>query len=148
MKILLIILISLQFLNAEEVEYFEGRKGFHAGTGIVLIGSKEGAIPLLDLEIGYNPSKQVALSIDVKTLGIGSLMGIKAKYYLYDLQETSFVSLTGGALDVGGVHSGFIGSYNNIEWGYAFGRKEFSIGIGVPYKDREVLAHLSYKYIF
>jgi hypothetical protein len=58
------------------------------------------------------------------------------------------VSITGGVLDIGNAHSGVIGSYNNIEWGYAWGHKEFSIGAGMPYGDSDILVHIGYKYIF
>ncbi|RUM76859.1 MAG: hypothetical protein DSZ12_01155 [Sulfurovum sp.] len=162
-----IALVLLQQLHASGTDTFEGRKGFLFGIGIVAIGgcgkddiwdesgeniigtdTSCGAIPLLDLGLGYHFSKQFALSLDIKTLGIATLMGIKAKYYLEDEKDTSFVSITGGALNVGGVHSGFIGSYNNIEWGYAYEHNEFSLGIGAPYGDSTILLHLGYKYVF
>ena len=138
MKKILIIVCLWQTLYAAQEEnleaYFEGREGFRFGLGTVLLGGCEkeeiwdekgehivgherscGAFPILDMTIGYGFTNQFELSLDIKTLGIGSLMGIKAKYYMNETRDTSFVSITGGALRVGGVHSGFIGSYNHLE---------------------------------
>ena len=165
MKKTLILFILLQYIHASEIEPFEGRQGFKFGLGVAALGGCEKeeiwdkenfvgtkrsceALPLLDLEIGYNISNQFGLSLDVKTLLLLSAMGIKAKYYMEDARDTAFVSITGGALNVGNVHSGFIGSYNNIEYGYAYGGNEFSIGVGVLYGDKDTLVHVSYKYIF
>ena len=167
MKNILGMLMLINLLHASEVEIFEGREGFKFGLGVVVVGScwKEeewdekgenivdrerycGALPLLDLELGYNISNKFGLSLDMKTLIIGSLVGIKAKYYMQDAKDTAYVALTGGALGSGNAHGGFVGSYNNIEYGYAYGKKEFSIGVGVPYGDRDVLVHVGYKYIF
>jgi len=156
-------------LYGSDVDSYENRKGFMFGEGIVVmggcykediwdeigervIGSKRdcAAFPLLDLGVGYNFTNQFGLSLDIKTLILGSFIGVKAKYYLKDERNTTFVSVTGGALDVGGGHSGpGIGSYNNIEIGYAYGHNEFSIGVGKIYHDSDTtLMHLEYKYVF
>jgi len=167
MKKILILLALCQYIQATEIENFEGREGFKFGIGVVALGgcTQEetwdeegknvidtekscGAVPLLDMEIGYNTSNQFGVSLDVKTLILASLVGIKAKYYLHNQKDTAFISLTGGALDVGNVHSGFIGSYNNVEWGYAYGQNEFSLGVGIAYGDSDVMVHLNYKYMF
>ena len=153
MKNILGMLMLINLLHASEVEIFEGREGFKFGLGVAALGGCKtkrscGALPLLDLEIGYNLSNQFGLSLDVKTLLLASVMGIKAKYYMEDARDTAFVSITGGALNVGNVHSGFIGSYNNIEYGYAYGGNEFSIGVGVFHGESSTLFHLGYKYIF
>ena len=166
MKNILGMLMLINLLHASEVEIFEGREGFKFGLGVVAIGGCEkeeiwdeagnfvdterfcGALPLLDLEIGYNISNQFGLSLDLKTLLLASVMGIKAKYYMEDARDTAFISLTGGALNEGGGHGPFVGSYNHIEYGYAYGGNEFSIGLGVPYGDKDILVHVSYKYIF
>ena len=166
MKKTLILFILLQYIHASEVEIFEGREGFKFGLGIAALGGcekeeildEEGnfvdtekyceALPWLDLEIGYNISNQFGVSLDVKTLLLVSTMGIKAKYYMKDARDTAFISLTGGVLNVGNGHSGFIGSYNHIEYGYAYGKNEFSIGVGAQYGHNSILAHIGYKYIF
>jgi len=167
MNKIIYILILINTLNASETEYFEGRKGFHFGLGVEAIGGcpKGGewneeenkiistkrycyGLPVLDLELGYNTSNQFEISLDVKTLLFVSLVDIKAKYYMQDAKDTAYVALSGGALRKGNVHSGLIGSYNNIEWGYAYGKKEFSIGLGVPYGDKDIMAHVGYKYVF
>jgi len=168
MKKILIVLCLWQTLYATQEEDFEGREGFSFGLGSVILGGCEkeeiwdekgenivgherscGAFPLLDMSIGYGFTKQFGLSLDIKTLGIASLMGIKAKYYMHDTRDTSFVSITGGALDVGNVHTlPVIGSYNHIVYGYAYGHHEFGLGAGVPYGDKSVIFHLAYKYMF
>ena len=156
----------INLLHASEVEIFEGREGFKFGLGVAALGGCEkeeiwdkenfvgtkrscGAMPLLDLEIGYNISNQFGLSLDVKTLLLVSVMGIKAKYYMEDARDTAFVSLTGGALDVGGGHSGPGAiSYNHVSYGYAYGGNEFSIGVGALYGESSASFHIGYKYIF
>ena len=163
-SVLVVIVTSTQLFAHEEID----REGFNFGIGVVAIGGCEkietwdekgenivdrerycGAIPLLDMTLGYGFTSQFELSLDMKTLIIGSLVGVKAKYYMQDARDTSFLSLTGGVLDVGGGHSGpGASSYNNIEWGYAYGKKEFSIGVGALYGDSNIVLHLGYKYMF
>ena len=157
----------VNLLQASDVESFEGREGFNFGLGVVVVGGCEkkeiwdeegnfvdtekncGALPLLDLEIGYNISNQFGVSLDMKTLLIGSLIGIKAKYYMQDERDTAFVSLTGGVLDVGGGHSGPGAiSYNHVSYGYAYGGNEFSIGVGALHGESSASFHIGYKYIF
>jgi len=167
MKKIFILLALYQSIQATEIETFKGREGFKFGLGVVVVGScyeEEiwdekgeniistnkycGALPILDMEIGYNISKQFGLSLDVKTLLLGSFVGMKAKYYMQNARDTAFISITGGTLNVGGGHSPGVSSYNNIEWGYAYGDNEFSVGAGVPYGDKDMLVHVSYKYMF
>ena len=143
------------------------REGFKFGIGVVAVGGCDkteiwdekgenivgtqrdcGALPLLDMTLGYGVTPQFELSLDIKTLLLGSLVGIKIKYYMQDARDTSFVSLTGGVVDVGGGHSPGVISYNNIEYGYAYGKNELTIGVGALYKDSSVLFHVGYKYMF
>ena len=116
----------------------------------VIDATKEcGAFPFLDLSIGRNISNQLGISLDMKTLIIGSFVGIKTKYYMQDARDTAFVSFTGGAIDVEGGHSGgVVNSYNNVEWGYAYGKQEFSIGAGALFGESGMVVHLGYKYVF
>jgi len=144
------------------------REGFNFGIGVVAVGGCDkteiwdaqgenivgtqrdcGAFPLLDMTLGYGITPQFELSLDIKTLLLVSLVGIKTKYYMQDARDTSFVSLTGGVVEVGGGHSGGGAiSYNNIEYGYAYGKNELTIGVGALYKDSSVLFHVGYKYMF
>jgi len=143
------------------------REGFKFGIGVVAVGGCDkteiwdaqgenivgtqkdcGALPLLDMTLGYGVTPQFELSFDIKTLLLGSLVGIKTKYYVQDAHDTSFVSLTGGVVKVGGGHSPGAISYNNIEYGYAYGKKEFTIGVGTLHKESNVLFHVGYKYMF
>jgi len=144
------------------------REGFNFGIGVVGVGGCDkteiwdekgenivktqrdcGAFPLLDMTLGYGVTPQFELSLDIKTLLLVSLVGIKTKYYMQDARDTSFVSLTGGVLNVGGGHSGGGAiSYNNIEYGYAYGKKEFTIGVGSLYGESNVMFHVGYKYMF
>jgi len=143
------------------------REGFNFGIGVVAVGGCDkteiwdvqgenivgtqrdcGAFPLLDMTLGYGFTSQFELSFDIKTLLLGSLVGIKTKYYMQDTRDTSFLSLTGGVVKVGGGHSPGAISYNNIEYGYAYGKKEFTIGVGTLYKESNVLFHVGYKYMF
>jgi len=169
MKKIFIIVGLLGILHGSDVESFEGREGFMFGEGIVVLGGCEkvdiwdetgekiigsdrdcAAIPLLDLGVGYNFTNQFGLSLDIKTLIFGSFIGVKAKYYLKDERDTAFASITGGAFDIGGGHSPLgIGSYNNIELGYAYGHNEFSLGVGKIYHDSHTtILHLGYRYVF
>ena len=164
MRNVLFILTLINVFNVSEAEPFEGREGFHFGLGATVLGACEKeewngeemqgekncyTVPMLNLGFGYNFKNQFEISLDTKTLIFASLVGIKAKYYMKDEKDTAFVSLTGGAFEFGNAHTGFIGSYNNIEFGYAYGKKEFSIGIGVPYGDTDVtLVHIGYSYLF
>ena len=168
MKKILIILCLCQTLYATQDEDFEGREGFSFGLGTVILGGCEkeeiwdekgenivghkrscGAFPFLDMSLGYGFTKQFDLSLDIKTLVLGSFIGLKAKYYMKNARDTSFLSLMGGGVNVSGGHSSpGVSSYNSIEWGYAYGHHEFGVGAGVPYGDKSVMFHLSYKYMF
>jgi len=107
-----------------------------------------GVLPLVDVTLGYGLTPQFELSLDVKTLLFGTLIGIKTKYYMQDAKETSFFSLTGGAVKIGGGHGPIVTSYNNVEYGYAYGKNEFTVGAGAVYGESNILLHVGYKYMF
>jgi len=143
------------------------REGFKFGIGVVgvggcdtvdvwdekeenIVGTKRdcGGLPLVDMTLGYGLTPQIELSLDVKTLLLISLVGIKTKYYMHDTRDTAFLSLTGGVVKVGGAHSPGVISYNHIEYGYAYGKNEVTIGVGTVYGENNVVFHLGYKYMF
>jgi hypothetical protein len=147
MKKILAMLILVPLLHASTVKPFESREGFHGGVGIIAL--LDGTVfPMLDLEIGYNLSNQFGISLDIKTLLIGSYIGVKAKYYFEDTKNSTFASLILCPCKLDGKDYDMATGYNGIELGYALGHNEFSVGVGVPTSNMGTFFHLGYKYIF
>ena len=164
--IVVVVLIALGITHLIAGEKND-RKGVRFGVGVVALGVCEkteiwdekgenvigtqrdcGVLPLVDVTLGYGLTPQFELSLDVKTLLFGTLIGIKTKYYMQDAKETSFFSLTGGAVKIGGGHGPIVTSYNNVEYGYAYGKNEFTVGAGAVYGESNILLHVGYKYMF
>lgn len=146
MKKTLILLTLLQYIQASEIEVFEGRKGFHFGLGITgaVIETDPYVLPLLSLDLGYNPTETFALNITTKTILLVNFVGIEAKLYNNESSDTWFVTTA--------VNREYAMGDSPIEdmygAGIGYAVKNVEVVLSVTGNSGEVAGFLTYKYIW
>jgi len=122
------------------------RKGFHFGLGgtAAIIEVDPHMLPLLSVDLGYNFTENFALNMTTKTILLVSFVGLEAKLYTKESNDTWFVTTAiNREYSIG---EGPIENLYGIGVGYA--RKNKEIELSATGRKGKGAVFLTYKYIW
>jgi len=87
-----------------------------------------GALPFLDLSLGYGFTPHHKVSLELKNFLVAGYIGLKTQYYLEDMVNTFYAYAELGIMYAKGYGMG-TGAATSIGVGYAKGHTEYDVGV-------------------
>jgi len=148
-KILFVVLglgYATHMLASEESTLDFERKGFHFGLGgaIAIIELDPHILPLLSIDVGYNFTENFAFNMTTKTILFVSFVGLEAKLYTKESNDTWFVTTA-----INREYSIGEGPIENLYGaGVGYARKNKEIELSITGRKGKAAGFLTYKYIW
>jgi len=159
------VLFVLLWTQIEAHEEQIDRSGFSFGMGMNVIAGCEkddiydeesnivdtdtycGALPFVNLSLGYGITPQTKLNLELKTLIFAGALELKTQYYVENREDTIYWYGGAGVLYAVG-HGADTWAVGDLGVGYAKGHTEYEIGIMKTSGSQAPMLTLGIKYAF